>query len=49
VRKITGMLRAYFHGTPEQLDDDEWAKQWNELKWLLKNGHPYFTTNGKLI
>ncbi len=34
------MLRLYFNIEPSNLSEDEWAARWNELKWLLKNGHP---------
>jgi len=34
------MLRLYFKTQPETLTDEAWAKQWNDLKWLISKGHP---------
>jgi hypothetical protein len=28
-------MRYHFHSNPDELDDDEWAKQWGELEWAL--------------
>ena len=48
LRKIDTLLRLYFKIDPDALNDDEWAKRWNELKWALEKGHPFFTQKGKL-
>jgi len=37
------LLRIYFHIDPWAISEDEFARQWNELKWVLKEGHPKFT------
>jgi hypothetical protein len=32
-------MRIVLHiAEPEKLDDDTWARRWNELLWASKNG-----------
>jgi len=36
IRKISALLRYYFKIDPDTLDDDMFAKMWNDLKYCLK-------------
>jgi hypothetical protein len=43
VRKINALLRiAGGVPEPEKLEDDEWGKRWQELKWAAKSGFLVF-------
>jgi hypothetical protein len=34
MRKMDAILRYNFRIEPDELNDDEWAKRWNEWVWL---------------
>lgn len=36
IRKVNALLRFYFKIDPEVLDDEDWLKRWDELKFALK-------------
>jgi hypothetical protein len=46
VRKINALLRIKGGvPEPEKLEDDDWGKRWQELKWAAKCGFMDFKFN----
>jgi hypothetical protein len=35
LRKVNGLLRFHFKVDPDQLTDEEYSEQWQQLKWTL--------------
>lgn len=36
MEQLAALMRFYLHINPDELDDDQFAKEWARLKWVLK-------------
>lgn len=36
IRRINALLRFHFKINPDDLDDDDWAQAWGDLKFALE-------------